>query len=118
MKNYEQPGKVIDHTAAAALTSGVPVTIGALLGVPVTDAAIGDTIAVHIEGAFRLPKASAATIAQGDLLTWDVSAGEFVVGGVPATGDLVGAAVAVKAAASGATEVVAKLLPGNASVTA
>jgi predicted RecA/RadA family phage recombinase len=116
-KNYIQPGNVIDVTAAAALTSGVAFTVGALLAVPVTDAAIGDTVAAHIEGVWELPKLSTMTIAAGDKLMWDVSTGKFS-NVTAATGDLVGCAVAIAPAANGAATVLAKLLPGAASVTA
>lgn len=117
MKNYIQPGSVIDHTATAALTAGTAVVLGTLLAIPVTDAAIGDTISAHIEGVFELPKLSTAVFAQGDSLRWDVSTAQFSTA-IAATGDLEGCAVAIAAAPVGATTVLAKLLPGNASVTA
>lgn len=117
MKNYVQPGNVIEHTAAAAITTGVPITIGALLAVPVKSAAIGEDVAVQIEGAFRLPKASATAFAQGAKLMWDVSGGHFSTA-LAATGDLVNCAVAIAPAAAADTHVIAKLTPGVASVTA
>lgn len=116
-KNYIQPGIAIDVTATSALSTGIAVALGVLLAVPLSNAAVGETVAAHIEGVFELPKASAAVYTAGELLTWDVSAGQFSEG-VPATGDLVGCAVAIAAAGAGTTTVLAKLIPGNATVTA
>lgn len=112
-KNYIQPGKVIDHTAAAAISSGDAVVIGVLLGVALADIAQDATGSVQIEGVFEMPKLSTAVITAGASLTWDVSAGEFIIASA-AIGDLEGAAVAIEAAGNGATTVLAKLLPGNA----
>lgn len=70
-KNYIQPGEVLDHTAAAVITSGSGVLIGKRLGVALGDAAIGDTIALQVKGVFNLPKLSTDVIAQGDVLYWD-----------------------------------------------
>lgn len=117
MKNYIQPGNVIDIVAAAALTSGTAVVFGNSLAIPVTDAAIGDTIAAHIEGVFELPKLSALAYAAGASLRWDVSTAQFS-NALAATGDLEGCAIAIAAAANPSATVLVKLLPGNASVTA
>ena len=116
-KKYIQPGKVIDHVAGSAISSGDAVVIGILLGVALADIPAGDTGAVQIEGVFEMPKLSTAVIAAGDPLTWDISAGEFIVAAA-ATGDLAASAVAIADAGNGTTTVLAKLLPGNASVTA
>ena len=73
-KNYIQPGDVLDHVAAAALTSGQPVLIGKRLGIALGDAAIGDTVALQVKGVFEVIKVTANTPAQGDLLYWDDTA--------------------------------------------
>ena len=117
MKNYIQPGIVISILAAAALTSGTPVAVGCLLAVPTGDIANGATGEAQIEGVFELPKLSTADITAGEKLIWDVSAGQFIVASA-ATGDLDGCAVAIAAAGNGTTTVLAKLLPGNATITA
>lgn len=114
---FVQPGKVIDHTAASDITSGSCVVMGILLGVALGDIATGDTGSVQIEGVFELPKLSTAVITKGEKLIWDVSASQFIDGSA-ATGDLDGCAVAIEAAGNGSTTVLAKLLPGNATVTA
>lgn len=100
-----QAGNVIDYTATAAITSGDVVKIGQILGVALTDIANGATGAVQITGVFEVPKVTAAVFAQGESLTWDVSAGKFDDNAaVPASGDITGAAaVAFKAGANGET---------------
>lgn len=116
-KNYIQPGNVIDIVAAANLTSGTAVVVGALLAVPITDIASGATGSAQIEGVWELPKLASAVVAAGAKLIWDVSAKQFIVAAA-ANGDLDGCAVAIAAAGAGSTAVLAKLCPGAATVTA
>ncbi len=88
-----QPGKVIDYTAGADITSGSVVRIGQILGVALTDIANGATGPVQIEGVFEVPKVTAAVFAQGESLTWDSSVGKFDDNlAVAASGDITGAA--------------------------
>lgn len=114
-KNYVQPGERITFTAAGAVTSGQGVVIGALLGVSLNTLATGEQGEAAIEEVWELPCASAAAITAGAKLIWDVSAGEFILSGA-AAGDLVGCAVAIAAAGSGVTTVLAKLTPGVATI--
>lgn len=114
--NYIQPGNVIDITAGATLTSGTPVLVGVLLCIPLTDIANAAVGSAQIEGVWNLPVATATVVAAGDVLTWDISAGEFIKG-AGATGDCVGCAVAITAAASGVTQLAAKLCPGLGAIT-
>lgn len=119
--NYEQNGKVITITAGANISSGQVVKVGQLLGVAIADIANGAQGPVQIEGVFRCPKVSAAVIAQGESLTWDVSAnsgaGAFDDNAAsPAAGDVTGAtAVAAEAAGNGATTIAVKFtgVPGT-----
>jgi predicted RecA/RadA family phage recombinase len=91
--NYVQDGDVIQYTAGADIVSGAVVKVGAVLGVALTDIANGATGSVAVRGVFSVPKVSAAVIAQGESLTWDVSAGAFDDNAAsPATGDVTGAA--------------------------
>lgn len=107
--NYVQPGDVIDHVAAADITSGRVVKIGQILGVALADIASGATGSVAVRGVFTVPKVSGAVIAAGESLTWDVSAnsgaGAFDDNAAtPATGDVTGPpAVALEAAGNGVT---------------
>lgn len=107
--NFVQDGKVIDFTAAGTITSGQVVPLQHAVGIALGDAVSGETVAVAIEGVFTVPKVSAAVIAAGESLTWDVSAnasaGAFDDNlATPATGDVTGAAaVAFQSAGNGAT---------------
>lgn len=66
MKNYVQAGDFIEFTAAANITSGQLVQVGALFGVAVTDVASGSRGTIATEGVFTLPKLTAAA---GDATT-------------------------------------------------
>ena len=77
MKNYIQKGDVITIVAAAAIDSGDAVLVGSKVGVAVTDAEIGDSVAVALEGVFSLPKKAADTIDQGQIVYWDADPGEI-----------------------------------------
>jgi predicted RecA/RadA family phage recombinase len=102
--NFSHEGRVIDYvnTTGAAIASGDVVKMGNVLGVALVDIAIGATGAVGF-GVFRdIPAVAGAVIAQGDSLTWDVSAVAFDDNAaVPAAGDVTGAA-AFAAEAKGA----------------
>lgn len=111
--NYQQPGEVMDWTNATGsdVSSGDVVVIGAVLGVALVDIANGATGSVAISGVYTAPKVSGAVIAQGESLTWDVSAGAFDDNAASAaTGDITGApAVAFEGAGNGATTLAVKL---------
>jgi len=109
--------KEINFTASAAVSSGDVVVVGNLLAVAVTDVANGDVGAARIRGGFMIPKATGFAIAEGDIIQWDVSAGNAGTG-TAASGDVTGAAIALSAAASADTEVEVLLLPGGGAVTA
>jgi len=105
--NHVQEGKVIQWTngTGSAVAAGAVVKIGKILGVALVSIANGATGSVAIEGVFTVPKVSGAVIAQGENLTWDVSAGAFDDNAAtPATGDVTGApAIAFEAAGNGVT---------------
>lgn len=73
-KNHIQPGHVLDHVAATAITSGQVVLLGVRIGVALGNAAIGETVAVQVKEVFNLPKVTANVVAQGALLYWDNTA--------------------------------------------
>lgn len=96
--NFVKDGKTMEFTAGAAYSSGDVVVIGSLIGVVIADVANGAVGVAAIEGVFDLPKVDAAVIAEGEALTYDVSAGEFDDGSAtPATGDITGSCVAMEA---------------------
>lgn len=120
MDNYVQPGKVVEFTAAANLSAGQVVRIGQILGVVKDDVASGAQGLAHIDGVFKVPKVSAAVIAQGESLSWDASAAAFDDNAaVPASGDVQGPpAVAYEAAGDGVTTLAVKLTGVPGTVTA
>lgn len=119
-KNYSGEGNILTHTLSGrTATAGVPLAIGNLLGVPITDGADGDSIAVAISGVFNIPKVDAAVIAEGETITWDVSATEADDNAAtPATGDLTLGCVAVESKGATTGETIAvKLNVGVNTVT-
>lgn len=121
---YKQEGKVIQYTASADIAAGKVLKIGNILGVALVDIANGAAGSVGIEGVFSAPKVSAAVIAQGESLTWDVSAaagaGEFDDNAAtPASGDVTGAAAfAFEAAGATTTTLLVKFTGVPGTVTA
>lgn len=122
MKNFQQLGDVITvAAAAAAVTAGQVVKIGNVLAVVAAPAGIGQPFEANVGGVYVVPKVSGAVIAQGESLTFDVSAN----GGVgafddnaatPAAGDVTGAAAfAFEAAGNGVTSIAVKFtgVPGT-----
>jgi len=111
--NFVQDGNVIDYSnSGSAISSGDLVVMGETLGVALVDiAATTGTGAVAVTGVYNFAKVSAAVIAQGESLTWDVSAGAFDDNAAtPATGDVTGAACfAAEAAGNGVTTIAVKL---------
>ncbi len=116
--NYVQDGTVMPFTASGAVSSGDPVVIGGLLGVALADVADTEVGQASIEGVFSLPKVSAAVIAAGERVQWDVSAtGIEDAAATPATGDLVNVGIAMEAAGNGVTTIAVKLNVSGATIT-
>lgn len=113
MAAFKAEGDVIQWTngTGSDVASGAVVVVGNTLGVALVDIASTATGSVAVEGVYSCPKASAAVIAQGESLTWDVSAGNFDDNAAtPASGDITGAtAFAYAAAGNGTTTVLVKL---------
>lgn len=116
---YSHEGNVIDWTngTGSAVAVGDVVKMGGTLGVALVDIADGATGSVGFGVFTNVPKVSAAVIADGESLTWDVSAGKFDDNAAtPATGDVQGPpAVAVGAWGNGATTMTVKFtgVPGT-----
>lgn len=121
MKNAQQTGARMPWTngTGSAVVSGQVVKAANTLGIAVGDIADGATGELAIEGVFSdIPKVTAAVFAQGEKLLWDVSAGKFDdSAATPATGDVMGAAVAFVAGANLETTCTIRLTPGNTTVT-
>lgn len=110
MNNFQQVGNSITiPAAAAAITSGQVLKLGNILVVASHAAAIGQPVECQRTGVYLVPKVSGAVIAQGESLTWDVSAGSGAGAfddnaATPASGDVTGAAAfAFEAAGNGVT---------------
>lgn len=123
-RNYESDGNVIQWTngTGAAVASGQVVKVGNILGVALVAIAIGASGSVAVEGVFSgVPKVSAAVFVQGEKLLFDISAGTGVgafddSAAAPATGDVVGGAIAWVAGANLETTCTIKLTPGNTTI--
>ncbi len=113
--NYIQEGDTLDIVAAAALTSGTPIAVGALAGIPLSTVAIGTPCAVRVEGVFQVPKNNTAAFTLGQRVNFRPSTGQFTAQ-VAVAGDLIGAGVAVAAAALAATTALVRLSPGSATI--
>lgn len=74
MKNFVQPGKVLNVVAPRTVTSGEGVLVNNLFGVAAKAAASGSDLSVLVEGVVNLPKVSANTVAIGTTLFWDNTA--------------------------------------------
>lgn len=107
MKNFTQEGETITITAGAAYISGQVVALGNVIGIATSAIANGASGEVALEGVFTVPKVSGAVIAQGETLTWDVSAAAFDDNAAtPASGDITGASsFAFEAAGNGVTSI-------------
>jgi len=120
-KNYIQDGEVITYAnSGAAITSGSVVAMSHIVGVALVDiAATTGTGQVAISGVFEVPKVTASAIVAGEKLLWDSSAGKFDnSAATAASGDIMGAAIAIsEAAANTTTTVKALLTPCNTVLT-
>ena len=108
MKNYIQPGENIEVIAAADVTAGDFVVVGALSGVAQHDAVTGEALTLARRGGFTLPKTSAQAWSQGDVIYWDAAEEECTT--VAADNLLIGGALSDAADPSSTGDV---LLIGN-----
>jgi len=121
--NYVQEGDVIDWTnSGTAVVSGAVIVMGsngdADLGVALVDIANSATGSVAREGVFTVPKVSAAVIASGERVNWDVSAAAFDDNAaVAAAGDVTEGAVAIESAGAGVLTIKVALNPGKGIIT-
>mgnify|MGYP003625472781 CR=1 FL=1 len=106
MKNFVQNGHVITVlTPAGGIASGEGMIIGNIFGIAACSAAVGDPVELATTGVYQLPKATAAVLTVGALVTWDNTAKNI---NVPGTGRFpVG--IATEAAGNGTTSVTVRL---------
>lgn len=120
MKNQLRPGNTVNYTnAGSAIAAGAIVALKHCLGIAITDiAATTGTGELAVEGVFLVPKATGTAWVNGEKLLWDTSAAKMdASGATPATGDIMGAAIAYGAAASADASAYIKLTPGNTTLT-
>ncbi|MFN7918918.1 MAG: capsid cement protein [Bryobacteraceae bacterium] len=113
MKNFVQPGNTLTVTAAATITSGQLVVVGAIIGVAAASAAIGDDVELDTIGVFTLPKVTADVVSAGDKLYWDSAQSKLTKTAGTGSKPLVG--VAAKAAGNGVTELQCRLMMTGAT---
>lgn len=78
MKNYVQPGEVLELTApSGGVVSGTPVLIGALVVIPAVDAAQTVKFSAAVVGVYEVPKATGDAWLEGEKVYWDVADGNF-----------------------------------------
>lgn len=76
-KNYIQDGQVLTVIApAGGATAGLPVKIGALIGIALASAAAGEGVAIQLYGVWQLP--CTAGLATGAMVKWDAASGKMV----------------------------------------
>ena len=103
----------VNYTAGAAIVVDQILVLGDAVGIAQVAMANGDVGAVSVDGVYTFPKTSAAVIAQGETVDWDVSAGEVDDNAAaPASGDCSNFGVALAAAGNGTTTVTVKLALG------
>jgi len=118
--SYVQDGEVIEYVnTGAAILSGAVVVVGTQIGVALEDIAATTGVgSVSMTGVFELPKVSAAVIAQGEEVFYDLSALAFDDNlATPATGDVSNCCVAWEAGVNAQTTIKVKLNVGVGLVT-
>ena len=102
--NQVSEGEVIQVTSAGNYTSGLPVELGELFGVPVATTTSGAQAALTVRGEFTLAKQGSASVvfALGDPVYWDGGNGRAVA---TANGGFSRIGVATDIAADAATSV-------------
>ena len=118
MKNYRAQGDRILHTLTGTNSSGDPVVVGTgLLGILLEPGVNTDVKDAAIEGVFELPKVSAAVIAVGEQVLYDVSVDAVDDdAATPAAGDFL-CGVAMETAGAGVLVIDVKINQAGASVT-
>ena len=107
MKNFVQPGNIIDVLAPADVLSGEGVRIGSLFGIAITNALSGEKLSITVEGVVETAKLTSDVMTVGAKVNWNNSNAEVQL----ATSTLDGVGTIVEDAGNGATVVKIKLTP-------
>lgn len=117
MKNFVQPGHVINFTPTVAVVSGQVCAVAGLLVVANKDIAANTEGQGFTEGVFVCGKVTAAVIKKGEPLVWHAATGLFdAAASTQATGDIAGSGVyAWEDAGNGTTSFAVKFagVPGT-----
>jgi len=83
---YWQKGEALDYTTAEAVANGSVVSLGTRIGIAAGDIPAGGTGTVHVEGVFKLAKATGTAIDQGTAVFYDAESDVITAteGGIPA----------------------------------
>jgi len=100
MKNYVQPGNIVDLTApGGGVVSGNGYVISAMLGFAQNTAAAGEKTGFVVEGVMKLALDAATAVNEGDKVDFDATAQDCVA---TTLGDIAaGIALETKGAAAG-----------------
>jgi predicted RecA/RadA family phage recombinase len=71
---YAQQGAALDYTAAEAVPNGAVVSLGTRIGIAAGDIPAGTSGTVHVEGVYRLAKASGEALTVGAAVYYDTAA--------------------------------------------
>ncbi len=118
MDNFKQHGDRVRFTLTGTQVSGDPLVVGTgLLGIAMEDGVSTDVIDCAVEGVYEIPKASAAVIARGEQVLFDVSADNVDDdAATPAAGDFL-CGYAWEAAGAGVLVCLVKINRGAPTVT-
>lgn len=78
---YVQRGAALDHTPAEDVRNGEVVSLGTRIGVAAGDIPAGGTGTVHVEGVYRLAKASGEALTMGAAVYYDAGADAVTASG-------------------------------------
>lgn len=104
-RNFVYDGEHFNYTAGATITNGDLVVMTDMVGLALSGATSGQTIAVRTEGVAELTKVTGDTITQGQIVYWDNSAKKITT---TASGNT-RAGNAYAAAGNGVTKVMVKI---------
>ena len=77
-QNRLSSGKRLTITCpSGGCTSGLPLKVGAIIGVPQTTQLAGDLVGLDLTGEFTFPSDTGAAWAVGDIVYWDDTAKVF-----------------------------------------
>lgn len=117
-RTFRQPGNTLTWTndTGGDVASGDVVVLEDVVGIAQVDIADTEDGSVAIAGTHEVAKTTGTAWAQGELLDWDASAGEFVPGATPAAGDVIGCGIAAEDVAAGGAVGEIRLTPGTGAL--